>query len=156
METNVDSASHQGLDSGVCFISSTTDGLLHGKIGLETRGYWTVAYLGKRKRKYRLHFQSSGEDYGTVLVTFKISVYFCGMSFPALLAICFPWTPFWMSTIGNCQAQQIFMIFNISAKNWVFVLFCLFVCRYLVREEAAMLIVPVNQRVDFVFAMAAS
>lgn len=153
METNVDSASHQGLDWGVCFISSTTDGLLHGKIGLETRGYWTVAYLGKRKRKYRLHFQSSVEDYGTVLVTFKISVYFCGMTFPALLAVHFTWTPFWMSTIGNCQAQQIFIIFNISAKNWVFV--CLFVC-CLVREEASMLIVPINHHVDFVLAMVAS
>lgn len=102
------------------------------KIGLETRGYWTVAYLGKRKIKYRLHFQSSGEDYGTVLVTFKISVYFCGMSFPALLAVRFAWPPLWMSTIGNCQAQQIFIIFSISAKNW---LVCLFACLLLLGEE---------------------
>lgn len=76
---------------GVCFISSTTDGLLHGKMRLETRGCWKAAYLGKRK--YRLYFQSLVEDYGTILVTFRISVYFCGMSFPALLAMHFIWTP---------------------------------------------------------------
>lgn len=156
MEANVDGASHRGLGWGVCIISSATDGLVNGKIRLETGGYWTAAYVGKRTRKCRLHFQPSVEDYGTVLVTFTVSVCFCGMSFPALLAGHLTWTPFWMSTIGNCQAQRIFIPCNGSAKNWVclFVLCCCY-C-YSVREEAAVLIVPINQLVDFVFAMVAS
>jgi hypothetical protein len=62
--------------------------------------------LPGQKRKYRLYFQSLVEDYGTILVTFNISVYFCGMSFPALLAMHFTWIPYYMKLLETAKLSR--------------------------------------------------
>lgn len=108
-----------GVGWGVCFISSTTDGLLHGKMRLETRGCWNATYLGKRENTGCIfnHWEKTMEAYWWHLGFQCTSVEW-------IFLHCWQCTSLGhlaSKNCGNCQAQQILIIFSILSRSFVIV-----------------------------------